>query len=72
MLVLPAIDIIDGNCVRLFKGDYSTAHKVADSITDTARSFEESGAKWMHIVDLDGAKEGKRVNSQAILEVRKN
>lgn len=72
MLVLPAIDIIDGNCVRLFKGDYSTAHKVAESITETARSFENTGAKWMHIVDLDGAKDGKRKNSEAILEVRKN
>ena len=71
MLVLPAIDIIDGNCVRLYKGDYSTAHKVADSIIETAKSFEATGAKFMHMVDLDGAKEGKIINSEAILEVRK-
>lgn len=72
MLVLPAIDIIDGNCVRLYKGDYSTVHKVADSIIETAKSFEAAGAEFMHMVDLDGAKDGERKNSDAILEVRKN
>ncbi len=72
MLILPAIDIIDGNCVRLMKGDYSTVYKVADSIIDTAKSFEQAGAKFMHMVDLDGAKDGKRINSEAILSVRKN
>lgn len=72
MLVLPAIDIIDGTCVRLKKGDYSTAEKVAENILDTAKSFEAAGAKFMHMVDLDGAKDGKRINSDAILEVRKN
>ncbi len=72
MLILPAIDIINGDCVRLFKGDYSTAHKVADSILETAMSFEKAGAKFIHMVDLDGAKEGKRLNSESIIEVRKN
>ena len=72
MLVLPAIDIKDGTCVRLYKGDYSTAHKVAESAVDTAKKFEEDGAEWLHMVDLDGAKDGKRVNSDVILDVRKN
>ena len=72
MLILPAIDIKDGNCVRLYKGDYSTAHKVAESAVDTAKKFEADGAKWLHMVDLDGAKNGKRVNSDLILSVRKN
>lgn len=72
MLVLPAIDIKDGTCVRLYKGDYSTAHKVAESAVDTANKFEEDGAEWLHMVDLDGAKDGKRVNSDVILDVRKN
>ncbi len=72
MLILPAIDIKDGTCVRLYKGDYSTAHKVAESAVDTAKKFEEDGAQWLHMVDLDGAKDGKRVNSDLILEVRKN
>lgn len=44
MIILPAIDIKDGNCVRLVKGDYGTAHKVAESYMDTARSFEQAGS----------------------------
>lgn len=72
MIILPAIDIKDGMCVRLYKGDYSTAHKVAESAVETAKKFEADGAKYMHMVDLDGAKDGKRVNSDVILEVRKN
>ncbi len=72
MLVLPAIDIIDGNCVRLYRGDYSTVHKVADSVLGTAERFVEAGAQFMHVVDLDGAKEGVRKNSDIILDVRKH
>ncbi len=72
MLVLPAIDIKDGNCVRLYRGDYSTAHKVAESAVETAKSFEAAGAGFIHMVDLDGAKDGKRINSDLILNVRKN
>lgn len=72
MLILPAIDIKDGNCVRLFKGDYSTAHKVAESAVETAESFDKSGARFIHMVDLDGAKDGKRINSDLILEVRRS
>lgn len=72
MIILPAIDIKDGQCVRLFKGDYSTASKVADDAFEVARSFVEAGAKWMHMVDLDGAKNGKRKNSELITEVARN
>lgn len=72
MLILPAIDIKDGNCVRLYKGDYSTVHKVAENAVETAKAFEEAGASFLHMVDLDGAKDGIRVNSDLILEVRKN
>ncbi len=72
MIVLPAIDIKDGNCVRLFKGDYSTASKVADDPYETAQSFVDAGATWMHMVDLDGAKDGKRINSDLIIDVAKN
>ena len=46
MLILPAIDIKDGNCVRLYKGDYSTAHKVAEDAVETAKAFEEAGYKY--------------------------
>lgn len=72
MIILPAIDIKDGNCVRLFKGDFSTVHKVAESYMDTAESFEAAGASWIHMVDLDGAKEGKPVNAEIYLDVAKN
>ncbi len=72
MIVLPAIDIKDGNCVRLVKGDYSTASKVADDPYDVAESFVKAGAEWMHMVDLDGAKDGKRKNSELIADVAKS
>lgn len=71
MVILPAIDIKDGNVVRLFKGDYATVEKVADNFLDTAKSFEASGADWIHMVDLDGAKEGRPVNTKIYSEVAK-
>lgn len=71
MIILPAIDIKDGSCVRLLKGDFSTVHKVAEDYMETARSFEKAGAGWVHMVDLDGAKEGKPVNADIYLEVAK-
>lgn len=72
MIILPAIDIKDGNCVRLFKGDFSTVEKVAENYMDTAKSFAQSGANWIHMVDLDGAKAGKPMNSEIFLDVAKN
>lgn len=72
MIILPAIDIKDGNCVRLYKGDFSTVEKVADNYLDTAKSFETQGAKWIHMVDLDGAKAGKPVNQEIFLDVVRN
>ncbi len=71
MIILPAIDIKDGNCVRLFKGDFSTVEKVAADYLETAKSFEAAGAKWIHMVDLDGAKEGKPVNAKIYTDVAK-
>ena len=58
MIIFPAIDIKDRQCVRLFKGDFGTVHRVADSPLETALSFRKAGADWIHMVDLDGAKEG--------------
>ena len=72
MIILPAIDIKDGNCVRLVKGDYGTAHKVAESYMDTARSFEQAGSQWIHMVDLDGAKDASTANKEIFLDVAKN
>ncbi len=62
MIILPAIDLKDGQCVRLRKGDFGTAHQVAASALDTARAFREAGAAWVHMVDLDGARDGRRQN----------
>lgn len=72
MIILPAIDIKDGKCVRLLRGDYATAHQVAESAVDTAKSFEHNGARWMHMVDLDGAKAKKPVNAETVFSVREN
>ncbi len=72
MIILPAIDIKDGNCVRLVRGDYGTANKVAEDYMQTAKSFIEAGAEWIHMVDLDGAKDAKPVNTDIFLDVAKN
>lgn len=69
MIILPAIDVKDGTCVRLVKGDYETAHKVAEDAVQTAYSFHKAGAKWLHMVDLDGAKAKKPVNSKTFFDV---
>lgn len=69
MIILPAIDILGGKCVRLTKGEYGTAEKVAADPIETALSFERDGAEFIHMVDLDGAKEGSRVNSDIYTEV---
>jgi phosphoribosylformimino-5-aminoimidazole carboxamide ribotide isomerase len=72
MLILPAIDIKDGECVRLLKGDYATAHRVAESAVDTAKAFQTAGASWLHMVDLNGAKAAEPVNSDLIFDVLKS
>lgn len=69
MIILPAIDIKDGQCVRLTKGDFATVEKVAEDPLKTALTFQEAGAEWIHMVDLDGAKEGSLKNSPVFLEV---
>lgn len=72
MIILPAIDIKDGNCVRLFKGNFDTVEKVADNPLQTAVQFEESGAKWLHMVDLDGAKEGSPKNRDIFTQIARD
>lgn len=69
MIILPAIDIKDGRCVRLFKGDFGTVEQVAEDPVQTAGEFEAAGAKWLHMVDLDGAKDAARVNREIFLSV---
>lgn len=69
MIIFPAIDLHEGKCVRLYKGDYATAHKVAEDAVVTALSFKSAGAEMIHMVDLNGAKSGKRVNGEIIRRV---
>ncbi len=71
MILLPAIDLKDGKCVRLQKGAFDTAHQVADSAADTAAAFAAAGAGWIHMVDLDGARDGKRKNAAIVAQVAK-
>jgi len=63
MIILPAIDLKDGKVVRLYKGDFATVHQVAEDPVTTAQAFYHAGARYVHMVDLDGAKDGKRRNS---------
>ena len=66
MIILPAVDMIAGAPVRLYQGDYSKKEIVAESVTDTVRKFQEAGAGYVHMVDLDGAKSGKKENAKLI------
>ncbi|NLH63652.1 MAG: 1-(5-phosphoribosyl)-5-[(5-phosphoribosylamino)methylideneamino]imidazole-4-carboxamide isomerase [Erysipelotrichaceae bacterium] len=68
MIILPAIDIIQGRPVRLYQGDYAKKETVADSVLDTAQKFAEEGADCLHMVDLDGAKSGRKENAEIIIE----
>lgn len=72
MVILPAVDIMDGKPVRLYKGDFSTAHQVAEGALKTALDFEKAGAEWIHMVDLDGSLMKKRVNEKIFLSVAEN
>ena len=69
MILFPAIDLKDGKAVRLYKGDFATAHQVADDPLATARAFHEAGARYIHMVDLDGARSGARRNGAIVKAV---
>ena len=62
MRIIPAIDIIDGKCVRLTKGDYNTKKIYNESPLEVAKEFEAAGIEYLHVVDLDGAKASKIIN----------
>ncbi|WP_276370631.1 1-(5-phosphoribosyl)-5-[(5-phosphoribosylamino)methylideneamino]imidazole-4-carboxamide isomerase [Chryseolinea sp. H1M3-3] len=62
MRIIPAIDIIDGKCVRLTQGDYNQKKIYNENPVDMAKQFEDAGLKYLHLVDLDGAKAGTVVN----------
>ncbi len=69
MILFPAIDLKDGNCVRLFKGDMDQATVYNPDPADQARAFEKAGFKWLHLVDLNGAIQGKPVNDKAVAAI---
>ena len=66
MYIIPAIDLRDGKCVRLIQGQYDRQINYRDNPVDQARDFVADGAEWLHIVDLDGAKLGRPVNTETI------
>ncbi|MDR7237800.1 1-(5-phosphoribosyl)-5-[(5-phosphoribosylamino)methylideneamino]imidazole-4-carboxamide isomerase [Neobacillus drentensis] len=68
LTIYPAIDMRGGNCVRLLQGDYDQETVYGNSPFDMAKSFAADGAEWIHMVDLDGAKDGKRVNDRFVIE----
>lgn len=72
MRIIPAIDIIDGKCVRLSKGDYSTQKTYNENPLEVAKQFEDSGIEFLHLVDLDGAKSKHIVNYKVLETIATN
>lgn len=72
MEIIPAIDLIDGKCVRLIQGDYAQKTIYNDNAVEVAKGFIASGAKLVHVVDLDGAKAGHIVNIDVIKKLCEN
>ncbi len=70
MNLYPAIDLKDGRCVRLLRGDMEKATVFENTPADQAKQFEAAGFSWLHVVDLNGAFEGKPVNEQAVRAIR--
>lgn len=71
MLVIPAIDIIEGQCVRLTRGDFDSKTKYYDDPLEVAAIWKAQGASWIHIIDLDGARTGKIANLAIAARIRK-
>lgn len=72
MEIIPAIDIIDGKCVRLTEGDYSQKTIYNENPLEVAKSFEAAGIKRLHLVDLDGAKSGNVINWKVLESIASN
>jgi phosphoribosylformimino-5-aminoimidazole carboxamide ribotide isomerase len=66
MQIIPAIDIIAGNCVRLTQGDYAQETRYSEDPLDVAKAFEQAGLQRVHVVDLEGAKAGKVMNASVL------
>ncbi|WP_394805440.1 1-(5-phosphoribosyl)-5-[(5-phosphoribosylamino)methylideneamino]imidazole-4-carboxamide isomerase [Kordiimonas aestuarii] len=71
MTIYPAIDLKDGNCVRLFKGDMNAATVFNDNPAAQAKEFVDAGCRWLHLVDLNGAFAGEPVNAAAVEAILK-
>src|SRR5262249_57737687 len=69
MLLFPAIDLKDGKCVRLLRGDMARATVFNDSPAAQAKAFANAGCEWLHLVDLNGAVEGHPVNRAAVKSI---
>ena len=69
MRIIPAIDIIDGQCVRLTKGDYNTKKIYNERPLEVAKEFEAAGIEYLHVVDLDGAKASKIINYKVLEQI---
>ncbi len=72
MNIFPAIDLFEHKAVRLFKGDYAEMTVYSDNPIEIARDFEAKGAKFIHIVDLEGAKNGETPNFEVVKEIAQN
>ncbi len=71
MKIFPAIDLLGGKAVRLKKGDYNEVTVYSDCPPEMAKKFKESGAEWIHVVDLDGARDGSTANFATVAEIAK-
>ena len=71
MIIFPAIDIVQGKAVRLFKGDYAQMTVYSENPADVALDFKAAGAEWIHIVDLEGAKSGLTPNIETVKKIKK-
>lgn len=69
MIIIPAIDIKGGKCVRLTQGDYDKENIYCDDPFEVAREWKKLGVKYLHLVDLDGALKGRRINEEAIRKI---
>ncbi|MFJ7971771.1 1-(5-phosphoribosyl)-5-[(5-phosphoribosylamino)methylideneamino]imidazole-4-carboxamide isomerase [Psychrobacillus sp. NPDC096389] len=69
--VYPAIDMKGGKCVRLYQGDYEQETIYGDSPFDMAKKFADEGATWIHLVDLDGAKDGEKIHTNEVIRIAK-
>lgn len=69
MIVIPAIDLLDGKPVRLYQGDYNKDEQVGGDALEIARQFKANGAQYLHVVDLNGAKKGERIHYDLIAEI---